>query len=272
MSTSPARADRVGHLLRRGWAEAVGTADWWAHRSGARSLDGLRLPDFLGIGAQKAGSTWLHANLGRHPQLFLPPEKELHYFDWFRVPTLRRYAARFAPAGGRLAGEITPGYSALPPYRIRRVRALLPEARVLLLLRDPVDRAWSQLGMDARKQGRSPTSVTAAEARARLDQSGAGRRSDLVSVLRRWDAAFGDQLWVGRYEDISTRPEALLASVFAHLGVDDVDVSAWPLQARFNPGAGHAPPDDVAQLLEERLGGQRESIRVLLAARGAGPA
>ena len=41
-----------------------------------------QLPQFLGIGAQKSGTTWLHANLSRHRSLFLPDEKELHYFDW----------------------------------------------------------------------------------------------------------------------------------------------------------------------------------------------
>lgn len=253
----------IRHYARRGAAEVVGNVDLLSYRSPLRSSDGLRLPDFIGIGAQKAGSTWLHENLSRHHQLFLPPEKELHYFDWFRVPTLHQYAERFSSAREPVAGELTPGYSALSERRVRRVRSLLPVAKVLLVLRDPIDRAWSQLVMDlARKRRRDPSSITAEEAAARLRQRGARRRSNLPAIVDRWSAAYGPQLWVGCYDDLAERPEALLREVFAHLGVDtDVDVSGWPVCDRFNAGAGSVPPPDVLDVLQTCLGGQREALR-----------
>lgn len=256
----------LGHLVRRAGAELRGTADLTSHLYGLRRRQAMRLPDFLGIGAQKAGSTWLHANLVHHPGIHLPPAKELHYFDWYRVPTLRRYAAEFAPAGERLAGEITPGYSALSARRVRRVQRLLPGIRVLLLLRDPLDRAWSQLCMDlARKQGRNPSEISATEAAARLDQPGARRRSDLAGAVERWSGAYGDLLWIGAYEDIAARPETLLSGVLRHLGVaDDLDLSSWPVRERFNPGTNDRPPPAVQAVLVERLGGQREALRRLV--------
>ena len=50
----------------------------------------LMYPDFLGIGAQKAGTTWLHTNLRPHPQIWMPPIKELHYLDKGRSPLVKR--------------------------------------------------------------------------------------------------------------------------------------------------------------------------------------
>lgn len=244
-----------------------GTLDLWSHFLGVRGdRDELRLPDFLGIGAQKAGSTWLHANLVLHPQLYLPEAKELHYFDWYRTPTLRRYAEEFRPAGCLMAGEITPGYSALSRRRIRRVHRLLPRAKVLLLLRDPIERAWSQLRMDlARKRGRDPGTISPDEVASRLTQRGAWRRSDLAGVVDRWSDHYGDQLWIGAYEDIGTRPEQLLRSVLDHLGVDaDIDLDGWPLRERFNAGADGAPSSEIYQLLLDRLGDQRDALRSLV--------
>jgi hypothetical protein len=254
---------RARRTTRDAVAQLIGTTDLLVHATGLRPQHDLRLPDFLGIGAQKAGSTWLHENLRRHPQLYLPPQKELHFFDWFRERSLRSYAAHFADARHRLAGEITPAYSALSAGRVRLVRRLLPEARVILVLRDPVERAWSQFTMDlARKQGRPASSVTADEVALRLDQRGARRRSDLVRAVRLWGDAYGDQLWIGCYEHLRSRPEALLREIFVHLGVDpEMDVDDWPLRERFNPGGGAEPPDDVRELLEARLGGQRALLR-----------
>ena len=118
------------------------------------------LPSFLGIGAQKSGTTWLHARLREHPSLFLPAEKELHYFDWNFHRPLHGYARRFADAGDRLPGEITPGYGMLSPDRISFVARVLPGVRLIYLMRDPVERAWSQVVMNAIEiDGEDPDAV-----------------------------------------------------------------------------------------------------------------
>jgi hypothetical protein len=63
---------------------------------------------FLGIGAQKAGTSWLFANLRHHPSLFLPEGKKLHFFDKGHISQgIERYLANFAPGEGRICGEIT---------------------------------------------------------------------------------------------------------------------------------------------------------------------
>ena len=153
-------------------------------------------PSFLGIGAQRAATTWLHHSLRRHPDLWLPPAKELHYFDWisggpslvdrvtsgnrlcalwrqrvrgelrssirrgdfsgsaarcayeFLAPSDSRYLGMFESAGQRIAGEITPAYSLLSDSEVKRVAALLPDARVIVMLRNPIGRAWSQVQLE----------------------------------------------------------------------------------------------------------------------------
>lgn len=115
----------------------------------------MPLPDFLILGAQKAGSTWLQERLREHPEIFLP-EREVHYFD--KADRLGRgpdwYRSFFdAAAPGQLVGEKTPEYfwtgtdgaeGHLGEVH-RHVHELLPDARLLVSLRDPVERAISAL-------------------------------------------------------------------------------------------------------------------------------
>ena len=112
----------------------------------------MRLPDFLIIGAQKSGTSWLAKQLRAHSHVFMPPG-ELHFFDhpdlYARGPAW--YAEHFEAAGpDRLAGEKTPNYLFLPddpdvPQGHRRIAELLPSIRQIAILRDPVTRAVSAL-------------------------------------------------------------------------------------------------------------------------------
>ena len=143
-----------------------------------------RRPDFICMGAQKAGTGWLYVQLRAHPDFWMPPVKELHYFDrdWrkprpeaqnrfenalrdarderdrtfisraidlFRRPemSLPGYTELFDPAADQITGDVTPGYSILPEERIEMILRHLPDVQVIFLARDPVERAWSQLSM-----------------------------------------------------------------------------------------------------------------------------
>ena len=55
-------------------------------------------PEFLGIGAQKSGTTWLYENLKKHPQLYLPKTKEIHFFDWHFYKSIKWYCQHFKNA------------------------------------------------------------------------------------------------------------------------------------------------------------------------------
>ncbi len=111
-----------------------------------------RLPDFLVIGAQRAGSTSLFAQLCAHPGVAAPSHKEIHYFDLqsFRGP--RWYRSHFPPVAssrGRITGEASP-YYLFHPAVPARVAEALPEVRLIALLRDPVARAYSHYQLSVR--------------------------------------------------------------------------------------------------------------------------
>lgn len=102
-----------------------------------------RLPDFLGLGAQRAGTTMLHLLLLKHPEVFVPDIKEVQYFSLYYHYKLRWYARYFVRADANYrVGEISP-YYLFHPEVPRRIATVLPNARLVVLLRDPVERALS---------------------------------------------------------------------------------------------------------------------------------
>ncbi len=114
---------------------------------------GNKLPDFLIIGAQKAGTTSLANYLAQHPSVVAPKWKEVHFFDlnyekgpaWYRsnFPISRRERLeRRLQNQQLLSGDATP-YYILHPCAARRAFDLIPKARIIVMLRDPVDRAYS---------------------------------------------------------------------------------------------------------------------------------
>ncbi len=107
----------------------------------------MSLPNFLGIGAPRAGTTWLHELLASHPQVYVPSRrKEVRFFDDYYSRGLDWYAGFFprdALAARYLAiGEITPHYL-YPAECPERIAGLPSVTRLLLILRDPVARAYS---------------------------------------------------------------------------------------------------------------------------------
>ncbi len=117
-------------------------------------MDRLK-PTFLGIGVQKAGTSWLYDKLASHPDIFLPDVKELHYFDndeWFCSDDgLARYLSHFPKTDDQKTykhiGEVTPRYiyKEDAPERIKRV---CPDAKMIVILRNPVERLYSQYKMN----------------------------------------------------------------------------------------------------------------------------
>lgn len=103
-------------------------------------------PDFVGVGAQKAGTTWWFRLIASHPDVHQDPDQrpELHFFDRFhaRWPTdqdIERYHRHFPRPPGGLAGEKTPGY--MSDYWVpRMLREAAPDTRIIILLRDPIER------------------------------------------------------------------------------------------------------------------------------------
>ena len=213
-----------------------------------------RLPDFLGIGAQKAGTSWLFDNLKVHPELFLPPEKEVHYFDRDFDKPFSFYTAKFAPAGRRITGEITPAYSVIDDTTIAFIKSHMPKLRLILILRNPMERAWSHAMMDLVSRSGQPYESLAVDDFARhFRLKSSISRGDYDQILERWLCQYPlEQLLVLNYEDIATQPQEFLRRVFVHLGVSiPQDWSTFPYGKIIHRGTGIKVPDACGEILRE---------------------
>jgi hypothetical protein len=131
----------------------------------------VTLPNFIVIGAAKAGTTALYWYLAEHPAIFMSPVKETNYFAYgvddagqliygdpevhrFPVKTLAEYERLFTGSGGATAiGEVSPIYLECP-QAAGRIRRLLPRVHLICCLREPVERAYSDYLMFLRNRGR----------------------------------------------------------------------------------------------------------------------
>ncbi len=101
-------------------------------------------PDFVGIGAQRCGTSWWFDTLRRHPVVQSAPGKELHYFDWYLDAEVNndfvsRYHALFPKPEGTITGEWTPRYMS-DTWAMRMLHEAAPDTKLLVMLRDPVER------------------------------------------------------------------------------------------------------------------------------------
>ena len=176
----------------------------------------LTLPDFLGVGALKAATTYLDVLLRGHPQLCLPTSlKEVQFFNRYYDRGPEWYASLFSDCDGRRRGEISPQYLS-DEGSPRRIAALLPEVRLVVSVRDPVQRAYSQYKHWVEERGyRGPFEKFLAEHPTVLT------RGEYFRLICHYTDYFAvDRIHVLLAEELFSGPQAVLRDVFAFLGVD----------------------------------------------------
>ena len=193
-----------------------------------------RLPDFLIIGVAKGATTTLMHNLGRHPDIFVPP-LEINFFD--REQNYARgeawYRSQFK-SGSRLAGDKSPGYI-YATHVHERMHQLLPEAKLLLILRDPVRRALSNWNMRVAKGKIDLGEGSTADAFDRLLDEYAARHDRAAPVPPPWDIVhrgrYAEQLRsllrhypraqvsISITERLATNPDPVYREIYDFLGV-----------------------------------------------------
>ena len=238
--------------IRRARRAATPWPEWVFRRA---TVTFRALPDFVIVGASKCGTTSLYGALGRHPAIARARHKEVQYFslDANFAKGVRWYRAHFPfRRPGRITGEATPQYLAFPEAP-RRMAATIPRARLIALVRHPVDRAYSQY-QHAVHEGFERRSFEAAIAhQLEVPQDATGWVTSYLSrgyylpqlenVLRVFPR---EQLLVICTEDCFRQPAEALATVLAFLGV-----SGSPPEMRGRPQA-HPPmaPGMRVRLLE----------------------
>ena len=239
------------------------------------------MPHFLGIGAMRSGTSWLATHLGAHPSIWLK-RKEIHFFDRKidrrLLPLLTsdtearlRYGLRFLPgwALGRVIGEYTPAYAILSVQRIRRVHDWMPGAKLLFIMRDPVERAWSQAKHDLSGfLGIAAEEASEARLRAFFDSPGVRRRGDYAGCLANWLRCYGrEQLLALFLEDVVVDPEQELRRAFTFLGVNPEDARSTQMSVPVHRSAGPPPPDWAQDYLLDQLRPQDDQLEVLVGRR-----
>ncbi len=189
--------------------------------------------DFLGIGAQKSGTTWLHQNLVRHPDLFLPPSKELHFWDRRDLLDLAWYEGNFSGHKHQICGEITPAYGILPIEIINEIYKLYPNLRLIYLLRNPIDRAWSAARMALIRAELQPGEASDQWFIDHFQSLGSQSRGDYEACIRTWRQVFPEQqLKIIYYDDICRAPGAVLQSCCRHLAISPLPQDLLPLASQ----------------------------------------
>ena len=225
------------------------------------------MPDFVGLGAPRAGTSWLFQQLSAHPQVRMASPKEVHYFDWHVDRSPAWYASHFSAEPGAVNGEVTPAYGHWLGFGRRRLmRTLLPNARFIYILRDPVERAWSHCVKVLEKDRKcSMEEVPAAQILRFIDRSDCLAAGRYARNLRHWQQLYpAERFHIGFYEDIAKTPKGLLKAVFEHIGVTtDVDWSRFPLHKRYHTTRVHPIPAEVLSRLRDAYAPDVPSLRAM---------
>ncbi len=266
-------------------------------RTRSNAPDLSRFPDFFVLGPQRTGSTWLHANLVRHPEVRMHRDKETFFFSTLGQPGHPRYRHDYLedylesfgeslpelalknyhalrrcrrPYRPRVTGESTASYCVLPEETIDEIITLKPDLKAVLFLRDPVARAWSHAKKDL-VRGRT-VAAGDAEWREFLRSPDQLARADYAAIMARWRRHLRPgHLLVLPYDLIAAGPAGLLDEVSTFLGVEQIGAaSARHMVSRQNPTGGPGASGELGRELQELLRDATATYRELLREIGSG--
>jgi hypothetical protein len=224
----------------------------------------MNKPDFLCIGAQKSGTTWLYENLARHKEIWATPIKELHYFN--RICPNERLLGKWSPpipsrpamyfnailngsysnlrwlhryydlslekawytslfdssfTRGRLCGDITPGYATLDKRGVEYCQRVIgTDTPIILILRNPIERAWSAIKMISRYNNINAKQHDLEYIKNILNEERIQLASDYSSIIPLWQSSFSN-LNILFYDELCEAPENLLSRVSRILDIEN---------------------------------------------------
>ncbi len=256
--------------------------------SGISCTQTYTIPDFLLIGPQRTGTTWLSRHLVLHPEIFIPAEKELYYFNYlkegsgnlFQSTKLTWYLKKFNPhfadfirlnamnikmmrslpkqslnwaqyKKGRVFGEATASYAAMDSSLISELLQIAPNVKIIMMVRDPVARAWSHAKKDLLKAtGKKLDEVSFevfAEFYQRDYQVRCGQFQEMINL---WQNHVGHQNFLlQKFSDIASQPEVIFDEVCRFIGVEPMGHQLVSKGRIVNPTAKNSLPPEHAELL-----------------------
>jgi hypothetical protein len=221
----------------------------------------MRKPNFIIMGFPKCGTTSLHHYLEEHPNIFMPSQKELHYFTskklailnngpgdkivkQTQIKSLSRYLSFFKNVNDEIAiGEASPSYINYPEF-FPEIKKTLDDPKVIIIIRDPINRAYSNylhLKRESRETLSFKESIFAEEKRKKLEYSDFWYykfNSTYFDKIKKAKSVFSKVL-VLTQEDLNQKPEQTIKVVYSFLGVDK-NHKIGNLDKRYNLGGNYS--------------------------------
>lgn len=266
---------------------------------------------FVCIGAQKSGTTWLARMLAGHPDLFVTPVKEIHYFDhvagitehlnnkkrrsryrkyhqrmWTQWSQFAEYRSQWSwysdymgspiddawyqrlfhhRGKATFAGEVTPEYAILGRKGLAHIHKLAPDARVMFIMRNPVERTWSQVLHQCRARGLDANRQSTEAIIAMLGEARFGELGDYAQTLDDMASVFApEQVLPLFYEEMHADRLAALQQVCQFIGTGFHADYFGGLGQRFNSSQKANLPEPVRVHLRQIYRPQAEAVRARL--------
>jgi len=184
------------------------------------------LPNFLVIGAEKSATTWLYNRLKEHPDIFVPETKEIHFFNKYNsnlkemnnyvklgINWYQKFFKRYNSE--KAVGEVTPMYLC-DPYAPARIKNTLPHVKLIVILRNPIDRAYSHYWM---AKAKNHTNLTFEEVVAQKTNKFI-KRGLYYNQLKRYYEYFNKKkILIFLMDDILNRKQEVLSKIYSFLEV-----------------------------------------------------
>ncbi|EDY80484.1 Sulfotransferase domain superfamily [Verrucomicrobiia bacterium DG1235] len=268
--------------------------------------------NFWGIGAQKAGTTWLHDQLSLREEFLVPPVKELHYFDKalkypsrspIGIPLKKRFKNkrvreqalkdfknslpqlkelsfclryyfttnpndnwynRLLKNSEKYTGEITPSYAILDPEDITRMHSMSPKAKIIYIVRDPIDRAWSHFRFSQRDSKTFHNSTSQIKNVIDfINSDSQQQRSDYIKTIRNFSKVFPkNQILIVFFDAIKTDPDGLMRDVIdfisdGNISINDSDSTPNKIS---NQSKSLTCPPEIIDFIKEKYYHQIKSL------------
>ena len=195
---------------------------------------GYYLPHFLGLGSQRCASSWLYQNLNLHPKIIMTSKKETRYFshkitsaslEWYSNLFLKNLEQENSIIDDTfILGEIDPSYAAMYYQEILQIKQIIPNLKIILIIRNPVERMISSI-----TRGWTFSYMESEEAKntnifyllRSVDSSLPYRFTDYERTYKNWSSVFGEEnIFIDTYERIKFDPEGLLDDLLYFLQVN----------------------------------------------------
>ena len=250
---------------------------------------GYPFPDFLIVGPQRTGSSWLRTNLCKHPQVLMPFKKEIYFFSHLRRSDHKRYRSnrlepycelfkirpakhleRFGKAlchglllPRTIRGEATASYATMPDADIANIFKINPAMKIVIMVRDPIDRSWSHAKKAlVRDRKRKFDDVGFQEFESYYRARSNIERGTYSTIIDRWRGVVSDgALMVAEYRKLSATPLDFLVEVQNFLGIASGRRFARKhLHTIVNPTSDDGIPAQHRELLESLFGEEIQKL------------